>query len=134
MHVLPTPRLGLGAGIGLRDDDDLVLRILGVDALFLGCLPGLLGGGRPNVARRVGLEVMLDDRIDALTSLLTVANLILTVEGTSRESCTSAESMGFEAHQEVLKLSVNVSDANVIGAAHALLEGSLDSLVKARAR
>jgi hypothetical protein len=43
----------------------------------------LPGGGRPKVARRAGLEVMLDERMEALTSLLTVANFIRTVVGTS---------------------------------------------------
>lgn len=84
--MLPNPRRGLGAGIGLRDDDDLALRTLG----GLDCLPGLVGG-RPKVASKAGLDVMLEDRIDALTSLLTVANLILTVDGTSSESCLSAK-------------------------------------------
>ena len=78
-YVLPICVFGPGLP---RLDDDLAFLSTGVDIRFFTFGVALVGVGRPREERMAGLEVMLEQRIEDLTSEDTTLNFWRTESGT----------------------------------------------------
>ncbi len=79
LYVLPTS--GFGPGLPTLEDD-LAFRSRGADMRFFTFGVSLVDGGRPRDDRMVGLEVMVEDSMEDLTSDETVVNFSRTDAGT----------------------------------------------------
>lgn len=102
------PGCGRAATSALTEVEDFALRSLGVDILPLALRSEVGGTGNPSELRSAGLLLMLESRMDRLTSLVTVANLSRTEEGTSSWSLESEVMFITCTHKKIIKLHVNV--------------------------